>query len=61
QPKTNHLSDPSQLTSFVSDDFKTLFVAWIKALQELFYNVYIKNNTELRMHFDKAMKSYSNG
>ena len=55
QPKINYLSDPSQLTSFVSDDFKPLFVTWIKALRELFYNVYIKNNTELRMHFDKAV------
>ena len=55
EPKMMFLCDPSRLTPFVSDDFKTLFVTWINALRELFYNVYIKNNTELGMHFDTAV------
>jgi hypothetical protein len=47
QPKISYLCDPSQLTPFVSDNFKTLLVTWIKALRELFYKVYIKNDTGL--------------
>ena len=57
EPKLNYLCNPSRLTPFVSDDFKALLVTWINALRELFYNVYIKNNTELGMHFDDAIWS----
>ncbi|KAF8701409.1 hypothetical protein AX14_000444 [Amanita brunnescens Koide BX004] len=57
EPKLNYLCNPSRLTPFVSDDFKTLLVTWIKALRELFYNVYIKNNAELDMDFDDAVWS----
>jgi hypothetical protein len=53
--KMNYLLNPSRLTPFVSDDFKPLVVTWIKALRELFYSVYIKNNTELGiLDFDDA-------
>jgi hypothetical protein len=58
EPKISFLWDPSRLTPFVSDCFKPLLVTWIKALRELFYNVYIKNNTELgMMDFDGTIWS----
>jgi hypothetical protein len=54
-PKLSFLLYPTELSSFVSDDFKPLLVTWIKALRELFYSVYIKNNTELGiLNFDDA-------
>ena len=45
-PKLSFLLYPTELSSFVSDDFKPLFETWIMALQELFLQVYTLNNVK---------------